>query len=64
MFLKDQNLTVYDTILNKDIYWFIKNNIIINSSNFMISTDDNRKYNNSYSFFYDSVDIFFFHYLS
>ena len=82
MFLKDQNLTVYDTmfintfcnfgncivilnklifyceiigckniILNKDTYWFIKNNVTINSSNFTISTDDYKKYNNSYSFF-------------
>lgn len=90
MFLKNQNLTSYDTmfintfcnfgnciailnklifyceiigckniILNKDIYWFINNNITINNNNFTISTDDNKKYNNSYSFFYNSLDIFF-----
>ena len=46
-------------ILNKDTYWFIKNNVTINSSNFTIFTDDNQKYNNSYSFFYDSLDIYF-----
>ena len=44
-------------VLNKDIYWFIKNIITIN--NITISIDDYRNYTNSNSLIYDSDDIFF-----
>ena len=44
-------------VLNKDIYWFIKNNITIN--NISISVDDDRNYNNTTSLIYDSWDMFF-----
>jgi hypothetical protein len=47
-------------ILNKDIFWFIKNNITIYDYNITISVDDYIKYNNSNILIYDSWDIFFF----
>ena len=34
-------------ILNKDIYWFIKNNVTISNYNITISVDDYKNYNNS-----------------
>ena len=46
-------------VLNKDIYWFIKNNITINNHNITISVDDLKKYNNSNLLIYNSLDIFY-----
>jgi hypothetical protein len=46
-------------ILNKDIYWFIKNNITIYDYNITISVDDYKKYNNSKILIYDSWDIYY-----
>ena len=46
-------------ILNKDFYWFIKNNITISDYNITISVDDYKNYNNSIALIYDSWDLFF-----
>ena len=46
-------------ILNKDFYWFIKNNITISDHNITISVDDYKNYNNSIALIYDSWDLFF-----
>jgi hypothetical protein len=46
-------------ILNKDFYWFIKNNITISDYNITISMDDYKNYNNSIALIYDSWDLFF-----
>ena len=46
-------------ILNKDFYWFIKNNITISDYNITISVDDYKKYNNSIALIYDSWALFF-----
>jgi hypothetical protein len=44
-------------VLNKDIFWFIKNNITTN--NISISVDDYQNYKNTTSLIYNSWDIFF-----
>ena len=44
-------------VLNKDIYWFIKNNITIN--NISISVNEDKNYNNITSIIYDSWDLYF-----
>ena len=46
-------------ILNKDYFWFIKNNITISDYNITISVDDYKNYNNSIALIYDSWDLFF-----
>ena len=46
-------------ILNKDYFWFIKNNITISDYNITVSVDDYKNYNNSIALIYDSWDLFF-----
>lgn len=89
LLLKNQNLTLFDTIffnteccfgnciaflnklifyceiigckylvLNKDFFWFIKNNITINNYNITIFVDDYKKYDNTNTLIYNSWDIF------
>jgi hypothetical protein len=47
-------------ILDKEIFWFIKNRIIIKESNITIEVDEKKKYyNDSLTIFYDSDNIFY-----
>lgn len=46
-------------ILNKEFFWFIKNNITIEKSNITISADEYNNYINSSALIYDSWDIYF-----
>ena len=50
-------------ILNKNIFWFIKNNVTIEKSNITISVDENKNYYNSSSLICDTWDIYFYYYL-
>lgn len=46
-------------ILDKDVFWFIKNKINIFNYNFTIEVGDKMNNNNSYSLYYNSSDIFY-----
>ena len=46
-------------VLNKHIYWFIKNNIIINNISISVDKYKKKKYNSPTSIIYNSFNIFF-----
>ena len=47
-------------VLNKDFYWFIKNNITIKELNLSISVNEYKNYNKNSSLIYDSFDLLYF----